>query len=149
MDEEESLNKKKKYEKLIADLEMNSDLSAEEVLEQHRKLMEEEKAESSSKLTNERMSIGGQEYDRIFAQKAEQEEILQFKYHKIEAEIFGPILPDKNEILETGYLRHVRECSDRDVGGGYSSLIACNRALHEAFIGLLWQPQSKASDVLS
>ncbi|OXB55063.1 hypothetical protein ASZ78_015507 [Callipepla squamata] len=38
------------------------------------------------------------------------------------------------------YLNHVRAASPQDVAGGYTSSLACHRALQDAFSGLFWFP---------
>ncbi|XP_058423043.1 CDK-activating kinase assembly factor MAT1 isoform X1 [Diceros bicornis minor] len=38
------------------------------------------------------------------------------------------------------YLNHVRAASPQDLAGGYTSSLACHRALQDAFSGLFWQP---------
>lgn len=37
------------------------------------------------------------------------------------------------------YLNHVRAASPQDLAGGYTSSLACHRALQDAFSGLFWQ----------
>ena len=65
-----------------------------------------------------------------------------------EMEISGPPLPSPADLLKHGYLRHVREATQRDVGGGYTSSLACERALCDAFGGLFATPDSVASQVM-
>ncbi|KAM6358425.1 CDK-activating kinase assembly factor MAT1 isoform 4-T4 [Alca torda] len=38
------------------------------------------------------------------------------------------------------YLNHVRAASPQDLAGGYTSSLACHRALQDAFSGLFWHP---------
>ncbi|KAK2538945.1 Mnat1 [Columba guinea] len=41
---------------------------------------------------------------------------------------------------KVGYLNHVRAASPQDLAGGYTSSLACHRALQDAFSGLFWHP---------
>ncbi|XP_076804458.1 CDK-activating kinase assembly factor MAT1-like [Clavelina lepadiformis] len=138
-------------EKLLNDLAKNSSLSSAEVLERHRKLkLEEEKTRNISSL-EERMSIGGfnnEADDVILSNRAIPESEKTFKHTPMVVDITGPSMPNRNAIFESGYLRHVREARLQDLGGGYTSVLACERALYDAFGGLYFSPASTAHGVM-
>ncbi|MBN3279452.1 MAT1 factor, partial [Polyodon spathula] len=66
------------------------------------------------------------------------EEVL-YLYKPIHVETYGPPLPDLENLGRFGYLNHVRAASPQDLAGGYTSNLACHRALQDAFSGLFLQ----------
>ena len=71
-----------------------------------------------------------------------------YNYTPLELNIFGPTLPTQNALISQGYIQYVRKSTAKDLGGGYTGAIACSRALHDAFGGLLVSPSSIATDVI-
>uniref|UniRef100_A0A3B1K9Y1 CDK-activating kinase assembly factor MAT1 n=1 Tax=Astyanax mexicanus TaxID=7994 RepID=A0A3B1K9Y1_ASTMX len=63
------------------------------------------------------------------------EEVL-YKYQPIHVETYGPPLPELEQLDRLGYLNHVRTATPQDLAGGYTSELACHRALQDAFSGL-------------
>uniref|UniRef100_A0A8B9JMU7 CDK-activating kinase assembly factor MAT1 n=1 Tax=Astyanax mexicanus TaxID=7994 RepID=A0A8B9JMU7_ASTMX len=63
------------------------------------------------------------------------EEVL-YKYQPINVETYGPPLPELEQLDRLGYLNHVRTATPQDLAGGYTSELACHRALQDAFSGL-------------
>ncbi|RXN17577.1 CDK-activating kinase assembly factor MAT1 [Labeo rohita] len=49
---------------------------------------------------------------------------------------YGPPVPELDQLGRLGYLNHVRTASPQDHAGGYTSGLACHRALQDAFSGL-------------
>ncbi|XP_075049632.1 CDK-activating kinase assembly factor MAT1 [Mixophyes fleayi] len=70
---------------------------------------------------------------------AKLEEAL-YQYQPIHIETFGPTVPPIETLSRLGYLNHVRATSPQDLAGGYTSSLACHRALQDAFSGLFWLP---------
>ncbi|KAM5129896.1 CDK-activating kinase assembly factor MAT1 [Mantella aurantiaca] len=63
-----------------------------------------------------------------------------YRYQPIHIETYGPEVPRIEILGRQGYLNHVRAASPQDLAGGYTSSLACHRALQDAFSGLFWQP---------
>ncbi|XP_034761846.1 CDK-activating kinase assembly factor MAT1-like isoform X2 [Acipenser ruthenus] len=66
------------------------------------------------------------------------EEVL-YVYKPIHVETYGPPLPDLENLGRFGYLNHVRAAPPQDLAGGYTSNLACHRAMQDAFSGLFLQ----------
>ncbi|XP_056401164.1 CDK-activating kinase assembly factor MAT1 isoform X1 [Hyla sarda] len=64
-----------------------------------------------------------------------------YQYQPLHIEMYGPAVPQIELLSRLGYLNHVRAASPQDLAGGYTSSLACHRALQDAFSGLFWQPQ--------
>lgn len=154
MEQEENAAKRRKQQSLIDDLENNKHLTPQQVLEMHRQKIE---AASPSKTLEERLTVGGHLSTMGLSSLRNPTEVgsvpskdqSQFVYKEFEEDILGPSMPTKDDLLETGYMSHVRESSPSDIGGGYSSFLACSRALQDAFTGLLWHPTSTVQDVIA
>uniref|UniRef100_A0A8C5AXC3 CDK-activating kinase assembly factor MAT1 n=1 Tax=Gadus morhua TaxID=8049 RepID=A0A8C5AXC3_GADMO len=63
------------------------------------------------------------------------EEVL-YRYQPLFIETYGPPVPELDHLGRLGYLKHVRAALPQDTAGGYSSGLACHRALQDAFSGL-------------
>ncbi|XP_068108251.1 CDK-activating kinase assembly factor MAT1 [Hyperolius riggenbachi] len=63
-----------------------------------------------------------------------------YRYKPIHIETNGPAVPPIEILGRQGYLNHVRAASPQDLAGGYTSSLACHRALQDAFSGLFWLP---------
>lgn len=50
----------------------------------------------------------------------------------------GPTAPGMEVLATRGYLRHIRSTTDAERAGGFSSELACGRAIQEAFAGLFF-----------
>ncbi|XP_040267134.1 CDK-activating kinase assembly factor MAT1 [Bufo bufo] len=67
------------------------------------------------------------------------QEVL-YRYRPIHIETYGPAVPEIEVLSRMGYLNHVRAAAPQDLAGGYTSSLACHRALQDAFSGLFWLP---------
>ncbi|CAL8286858.1 unnamed protein product [Lota lota] len=67
------------------------------------------------------------------------EEVL-YRYQPLYIETYGPPVPELDHLGRLGYLKHVRAALPQDTAGGYSSGLACHRALQDAFSGLFPVP---------
>ncbi|KAM9652267.1 CDK-activating kinase assembly factor MAT1 isoform X2 [Buteo buteo] len=63
-----------------------------------------------------------------------------YEYQPLQVETYGPQVPELEMLGRLGYLNHVRAASPQDLAGGYTSSLACYRALQDAFSGLFWHP---------
>ncbi|KAM8921751.1 CDK-activating kinase assembly factor MAT1 [Pelodytes ibericus] len=63
-----------------------------------------------------------------------------YQYQPIQVDTYGPTVPPIETLSRQGYLNHVRATAPQDLAGGYTSSLACHRALQDAFSGLFWQP---------
>ncbi|TRY55274.1 hypothetical protein DNTS_015753 [Danionella cerebrum] len=63
-----------------------------------------------------------------------QEEL--YTYQPLYIEIYGPAVPELDQLGRQGFLNHVRAASLQDQAGGYTSGLACHRAIQDAFSGL-------------
>lgn len=137
-------SKKKKTlekEKLIDELMFSSE-NAQSILQNYADKIEEEKKEQElapppPKLTKFSTGI-------TFSSKLQQQYLPipkvddgpLFVYEEPEFEINGPSVPRIEELNERNYLRHIRQETQTERAGGFTSKIACMRALHEAMQGL-------------
>ncbi|KAK2567593.1 CDK-activating kinase assembly factor MAT1 [Acropora cervicornis] len=60
----------------------------------------------------------------------------KFVYVAPQVENNGPTAPDMEVLASRGYLRHIRSATRAEKAGGFSSELACGRAIQEAFAGL-------------
>lgn len=151
MEKEENEAKRKKQQSLLDDLENNRHLSAQQVLAMHEQNLD---MESSVMSLEERITMSQHEITGISSIDSTSDlgkhgVILPdvysgrpFVYNFVKEDILGPPMPSRDDVLNTGYLNNVRQATERDIGGGYSSLTACSRALQDAYTGLLWRPCS-------
>lgn len=152
MEKEENEAKRKKQQSLLDDLENNRHLSAQQVLAMHEQNLD---MESSVMSLEERITISQQEVAGISSHLGKQGVILPdilsgrpYAYKSVEEDILGPSMPSRDDVLNNGYLNNVRQATESDIGGGYSSLTACSRALQDAYTGLLWRPCSTIDGIV-
>ena len=137
MDRKAKADQKREQEDLLNDLTNNTNLSSAEVLARHKKIKQDELSKShydSKFLFSDFCSSQAVAY--VTNQLQESVDDPTYEYEAIIMDISGPEMPSTSSLFELGYLQNVRETSSRDVGGGYTSLIACERALCDAFGGL-------------
>uniref|UniRef100_A0A8C1EVK1 CDK-activating kinase assembly factor MAT1 n=2 Tax=Cyprinus carpio TaxID=7962 RepID=A0A8C1EVK1_CYPCA len=70
-----------------------------------------------------------------FASVSRMEEVL-YVYQPLCIDTYGPPIPELDQLGRLGYLNHVRTASPQDQAGGYTSGLACHRAIQDAFSGL-------------
>ncbi|KAM9777724.1 CDK-activating kinase assembly factor MAT1 [Neosynchiropus ocellatus] len=59
-----------------------------------------------------------------------------YQYQPLQIQTYGPPVPELDQLSRQGYLNHVRAALPQDTAGGYTSALACHRAVQEAFTGL-------------
>lgn len=52
----------------------------------------------------------------------------------------GPTVPNREDVLQKRFIRHIRQETPTERSGGFESVIACQRALQEALQGLFQAP---------
>ncbi|KAH8280567.1 hypothetical protein KR018_010272 [Drosophila ironensis] len=144
--------KKKARDKqaLIEEL-MNSGKDAAEIVsefaEKAEKQREEEKQLPPLKVSNE-FSTGikfGQTMDPSLQPVPKSEDGPLFFYEPLVAYSEGPDPPVTSEIDSMGYIAHIRTETPQENAGGFTSAIACERALQEALQGLYFTPTAGAT----
>ncbi|XP_016316306.1 CDK-activating kinase assembly factor MAT1-like [Sinocyclocheilus anshuiensis] len=70
-----------------------------------------------------------------FASVSRVEEVL-YVYQPLCIDAYGPPVPELDQLGRLGYLNHVCTASPQDQAGGYTSGLACHRAIQDAFSGL-------------
>ncbi|KAK2853137.1 hypothetical protein Q7C36_008338 [Tachysurus vachellii] len=132
-------NKRKSKQALLDELE-SSHLPASLLLAQHK----ERAAQLGSQIEKQKQTVKpatifstgilmGQTVS--LAPVARMEEAL-YQYHPLQIETYGPAVPELEQLSRLGYLNHVRATTLQDLAGGYTSGLACHRAVQDAFSGL-------------
>ncbi|XP_032883317.1 CDK-activating kinase assembly factor MAT1 [Amblyraja radiata] len=136
----QQLAKKKNKQALIDDLE-SSQLPASMLLAQHkdRVVQLETQLETQRKVKSVTFSTGIKMGQQISLQPVPKIEEALYMYQPLQMEMFGPDVPEYELLGTQGYLNHVRTATPQDLAGGYTSSLACYRALQDAFNGLFWQ----------
>jgi len=100
-------------------------------------------AEHTSKLQKKSLLFSGSNTQLSSLQKSQETfaplpstEGSMFVYVAPEVANDGPAAPDMEVLAARGYLRHVRTATEGEKAGGYSSELACGRAIQEAFSAL-------------
>ncbi|NWR32162.1 MAT1 factor, partial [Tachuris rubrigastra] len=137
----QQMMKRKNKQALLDDLE-SSDLPASLLLAQHkdRSTQLEMQLEKPKPVKPVTFSTGikmGQHISLAPVQKLEE---TLYEYQPLQVETYGPQVPEPEMLGKLGYLAHVRAASPQDLAGGYTSALACHRALQDAFSGLFWHP---------
>ncbi|XP_045306792.1 CDK-activating kinase assembly factor MAT1 [Leopardus geoffroyi] len=133
--------KRKNKQAFLDELE-SSDLPVALLLAQHkdRSTQLEMQLEKPKPIKPVTFSTGikmGQHISLAPIQKLEE---ALYEYQPLQIETCGPQVPELEMLGRLGYLNHVRAASPQDLAGGYTSSLACHRALQDAFSGLFWQP---------
>ncbi|XP_042194202.1 CDK-activating kinase assembly factor MAT1 [Callorhinchus milii] len=137
----QQLAKKKNKQALLDELE-SSQLPASMLLAQHkdRTAQLESQLETQRQVKSVTFSTGIKMGQQISLQPPPKIEEALYVYQPMQVETYGPKVPEFELLGRLGYLNHVRAATPQDLAGGYSSSLACYRALQDAFSGLFWQP---------
>ncbi|XP_041070796.1 CDK-activating kinase assembly factor MAT1 [Carcharodon carcharias] len=136
----QQLAKKKNKQALIDDLE-SSQLPVSMLLAQHkdRAAQLETQLETQRPVKSVTFSTGIKMGQQISLQPMPKIEEALYVYQPLQIETYGPKVPEYELLGKRGYLNHVRTATTQDIAGGYTSSLACYRALQDAFSGLFWQ----------
>ncbi|KMY92847.1 CDK-activating kinase assembly factor MAT1 [Drosophila sechellia] len=146
LEELENEHKKKKArdkQALIEELMYSGKDAAQivtEFAEKAEKQREEEKQLPPPKPANE-FSTGikfGQTADPSLLPVPKSEEGPLFVYEPLVPFSEGPTMPPTSEIVSRGYIAHIRAETPQENAGGFTSALACERALQEALQGLYY-----------
>lgn len=132
------LTKRKNKQALLDELE-SSQLPATLLLAQHK----DRAAQLESQLEKQRQvvkptifSTGMSMGETISLQPVVRMEEVLYQYQPLQVHTYGPPVPELEHLGRLGYLNHVRAASPQDTAGGYTSGLACHRAVQDAFSGL-------------
>ncbi|XP_014441920.1 CDK-activating kinase assembly factor MAT1 [Tupaia chinensis] len=133
--------KKKNKQTFLDELE-SSDLPVALLLAQHkdRSTQLEMQLEKPKPIKPVAFSTGIKMGQHISLAPIHKLEEALYEYQPLQIETYGPQVPELEVLGRLGYLNHVRAASPQDLAGGYTSSLACHRALQDAFSGLFWQP---------
>uniref|UniRef100_A0A2K5CBY7 CDK-activating kinase assembly factor MAT1 n=1 Tax=Aotus nancymaae TaxID=37293 RepID=A0A2K5CBY7_AOTNA len=133
--------KRKNKQAFLDELE-NSDLPVALLLAQHkdRSTQVEMQLEKPKPIKPVTFSTGIKMGQHISLAPIHKLEEALYEYQPLQIETYGPQVPELEMLGRLGYLNHVRAASPQDLAGGYTSSLACHRALQDAFSGLFWQP---------
>ncbi|XP_072532832.1 CDK-activating kinase assembly factor MAT1 [Salminus brasiliensis] len=138
-EEQRQLKAKRKNKQALLDELESSLLPASILLAQHK----DRAAQLETQIEKQKQSVKPTMFSTgilkgqtvSLAPVARVEEVL-YKYQPIHIETYGPPVPDLEQLDRLGYLNHVRMATPQDLAGGYTSGLACHRALQDAFSGL-------------
>lgn len=127
-EKEEEIRKKKEKESLINDL-IYANAPANEVIARHMyvKKQQEEEEKQKRSLFFTSMSNKDKQSDMVIVQAP------LFEYEPPAMDWKGPTPPTEDQVINKGYLSHIRSSSATDKASGFNEKIACQRALQEAF----------------
>ncbi|XP_053882920.1 CDK-activating kinase assembly factor MAT1 isoform X2 [Malaclemys terrapin pileata] len=133
--------KRKNKQALLDELE-SSHLPASLLLAQHkdRSTQLEMQLEKPRPVKPVTFSTGIKMSQHISLAPIQKLEEALYEYQPLQVETYGPQVPETELLGRLGYLNHVRATSPQDLAGGYTSSLACHRALQDAFSGLFWHP---------
>ncbi|XP_046972787.1 CDK-activating kinase assembly factor MAT1 [Vanessa cardui] len=138
MEEEAKKQKIREKEALIDEL-MFADGDAKEILSTFAQTVANKQEEAAPILPKVTQFSSGVKFTRGSGQQPLPliEEGPLYKYEApVQPDRVGPDPPSVQEIVNNGYLRHVRAETETEKAGGYSSTLPCLRALQDALSGL-------------
>ncbi|XP_028294818.1 CDK-activating kinase assembly factor MAT1 [Gouania willdenowi] len=139
-EEQRQLQTKRKNKQALLDELEQSKLPATFVLAQHkvRASQLETQIEQQKQVVKPTtlFSTGIQMRQSVSLQPVPRIEEVLYHYKPLHVEIYGPTVPQLEQLGRLGYLNHVRAALAQDTAGGYNSALACYRAIQEAFSGL-------------
>lgn len=153
-EEQQSQQLRRKQRDELIDKLMISDMPADHILEMHRKeplLPQQPEATAVTSATHfsTGISIGGSNRDVAAPTPPTQSTAEQYTYRPPQVDWLGPEPPSASDIVTSSrYLKHVRTATVGETAGGFESYIACQRALHDAFCGLYFQPTDNSVSVM-
>ncbi|XP_047193505.1 CDK-activating kinase assembly factor MAT1 isoform X1 [Scophthalmus maximus] len=139
-DEQRQLQAKRKNKQALLDELEQSQLPATILLAQHKVRAAQletqiEQQKQTVKPTN-LFSTGIHMRQTVSLVAVPKVEDVLFHYKPLHVETYGPPVPELEQLSRVGYLNHVRAAMPQDTAGGYTSALACHRAIQDAFSGL-------------
>lgn len=136
--EQEMKKKKLKEKEALIDELMFSTEDAASIVDGYAKKVEQDREEAKivPVLKSTEFSTGVKFGQQAFLPIAKLDEGPAYEYQAPVLILDGPALPTTEGIEKNGYIRHVRAETALERTGGYTSIIACQRALQEAMQGL-------------
>lgn len=137
LEEMEAKKRKIREKEALIDELMFSNADAKNIVSTFAQQIQEEKAkEPISRVSQFSTGIQfGRQSQATFLPVPVEEGPL-YCYEPINLCIDGPRPPSATEIMEKGFIKHVRSETDQERAGGFVSNIACTRALKDAMMGL-------------
>lgn len=139
-DEQRQLQAKRKNKQALLDELEQSQLPATILLAQHKaraaQLETEIEQQKQSVKPTSLFSTGIQQNQTVSLQPLPRIEEVLYQYKPLKVDTYGPPPPDLEQLGRLGYLNHVRAALPQDTAGGYTTAMACHRAMQDAFSGL-------------
>ncbi|XP_024122199.1 CDK-activating kinase assembly factor MAT1 [Oryzias melastigma] len=139
-EEQRQLQAKRKSKQALLDELEQSKLPATLLLAQHKVRAAQLETEIEQQKQNVKptslFSTGIQMNHTVSLQPLPRIEEALYLYKPLHVETYGPPVPELEQLGRYGYLNHVRGSLPQDTAGGYTSALACYRAIQDAFSGL-------------
>lgn len=139
-EEQRQLQAKRKNKQALLDELEQSQLPATILLAQHKARATQLETEIEHQKQNVKptslFSTGIQQSQTVSLQPVPRIEEVLYKYRPLKVETYGPSVPNLEQLGRLGYLNHVRAALPQDTAGGYTTAMACHRAIQDAFSGL-------------
>lgn len=128
--EKQEKNDKKKENEQFLDRLTRGELPLEDIVAEHASKLQKKSLLFSGRSTQ------GSSLQKETVAPLPSTEGSKFVYVAPQVENDGPTAPDMEVLASRGYLRHIRSATRAEKAGGFSSELACGRAIQEAFAGL-------------
>lgn len=139
-EEQRQLQAKRKNKQALLDELEQSQLPATILLAQHKaraaQLETEIEQQKQTVKPASLFSTGIQQSQTVSLQPIPRIEEALYQYRPLKVATYGPSAPDLEQLGRLGYLNHVRAALPQDTAGGYTTAMACHRAIQDAFSGL-------------
>ncbi|KAF7662632.1 hypothetical protein LDENG_00231110 [Lucifuga dentata] len=139
-EEQRQLQAKRKNKQALLDEMERSHLPATILLAQHKgraaQLESEIEKQKQSVKPAPLFSTGILMGQTVSLQAMPRIEETLYHYKPLQIKTYGPSVPELDQLSRQGYLNHVRTAMPQDTAGGYTSALACHRAIQDAFSGL-------------
>uniref|UniRef100_A0A1A8J0D3 CDK-activating kinase assembly factor MAT1 n=1 Tax=Nothobranchius kuhntae TaxID=321403 RepID=A0A1A8J0D3_NOTKU len=139
-EEQRQLQAKRKSKQALLDELEKSQVPAKLLLAQHKVRAAQLETEIEQQKQNVKptsiFSTGIQIRQNVCLQPLPRIEDVLYQYKPIRVETYGPPVPELEQLGRFGYLNHVRATTLQEAAGGYTSALACHRAIQDAFSGL-------------
>ncbi|XP_029207699.2 CDK-activating kinase assembly factor MAT1-like [Acropora muricata] len=128
--EKQEKNDKKKENEQFLDRLTRGELPLQDIVAEHASKLQKKSLLFSGRSTQ------GSSLQKETVAPLPSTEGSKFVYVAPQVENNGPTAPDMEVLASRGYLRHIRSATRAEKAGGFSSELACGRAIQEAFAGL-------------